>query len=452
MPRKLGRRLIEELRARPSSGWDGRRFARRQRDRPELTAREWEVLGAHRSAAADVGGRTAARHLRGHGPTPCLLGDPQARRPEPLERRRLLSGRSTRGSMTGGARTARLPPAPTHGAGAVVGLLRTGTAARGLRAAARRAAATAPARCPRSASMRASTSQCFQLVRSRPRHGARRRRRAPPSPSRSSTSARWTYPVAAQGATSTAWSRRPPPRRGPRRSAALARPHLHGGGEHGELDGQASSAATASGARRTIARRRGRRPAPAATRPERERHAATAVDSHIQSTPAQTQYTSSAAAAPGRGAAAGVVGRPYRGAHGRRAGACRAPDDKARARAARARSGSRGTASGRRGRSTRGAGRGSRRTRTSPRRCPERIAPRTCPARRSRARAGAAERRAARRVAGERRVGLWKLPMPGSRERGSHGDGGRAAPRRRRRRARRARAGDMRTARCRPAR
>jgi len=44
VPRALGRRLIEELRARPSSGLEGRRFARRQRDRPELTAREWEVL------------------------------------------------------------------------------------------------------------------------------------------------------------------------------------------------------------------------------------------------------------------------------------------------------------------------------------------------------------------------------------------------------------------------
>ena len=36
VPRALGRRLIEELRARSSSGWEGRRFARRQRDRPEL--------------------------------------------------------------------------------------------------------------------------------------------------------------------------------------------------------------------------------------------------------------------------------------------------------------------------------------------------------------------------------------------------------------------------------
>jgi DNA-binding NarL/FixJ family response regulator len=71
VPRALGRRLIEELRARPSSGWEGPRFARRQRGRPELTAREWEVLQllAERLSTAAVGRRlgiseiTVRRHV-----------------------------------------------------------------------------------------------------------------------------------------------------------------------------------------------------------------------------------------------------------------------------------------------------------------------------------------------------------------------------------------------------
>jgi DNA-binding NarL/FixJ family response regulator len=71
VPRALGRRLIEELRARPSSGWEGPRFARRQRDRPELTAREWEVLQllAERLSTSAVGRRlgiseiTVRRHI-----------------------------------------------------------------------------------------------------------------------------------------------------------------------------------------------------------------------------------------------------------------------------------------------------------------------------------------------------------------------------------------------------
>jgi two-component system nitrate/nitrite response regulator NarL len=70
VPRALGRRLIEELRARPT-GWDGPRFAPRQRDRPELTAREWEVLQllAERLSTAAVGKRrgiseiTVRRHI-----------------------------------------------------------------------------------------------------------------------------------------------------------------------------------------------------------------------------------------------------------------------------------------------------------------------------------------------------------------------------------------------------
>jgi DNA-binding NarL/FixJ family response regulator len=71
VPRALGRRLIEELRARPSSGLEGPRFARRQRGRPELTAREWEVLQllAERLSTAAVGQRlgiseiTVRRHI-----------------------------------------------------------------------------------------------------------------------------------------------------------------------------------------------------------------------------------------------------------------------------------------------------------------------------------------------------------------------------------------------------
>jgi DNA-binding CsgD family transcriptional regulator len=71
VPRTVERRLIEELRARPSSGWEGSRFARRQRDRPELTAREWEVLQllAERLSTAAVGQRlgiseiTVRRHI-----------------------------------------------------------------------------------------------------------------------------------------------------------------------------------------------------------------------------------------------------------------------------------------------------------------------------------------------------------------------------------------------------
>jgi DNA-binding NarL/FixJ family response regulator len=71
VPRAVGRRLIEELRARPSSGWEGPRFARRQRGRPELTAREWEVLQllAERLSTAAVGQRlgiseiTVRRHI-----------------------------------------------------------------------------------------------------------------------------------------------------------------------------------------------------------------------------------------------------------------------------------------------------------------------------------------------------------------------------------------------------
>jgi len=71
VPRAVGRRLIEELRARPSSSWDGSRLARRQRDRPELTAREWEVLQllAERLSTAAVGQRlgiseiTVRRHI-----------------------------------------------------------------------------------------------------------------------------------------------------------------------------------------------------------------------------------------------------------------------------------------------------------------------------------------------------------------------------------------------------
>jgi two-component system nitrate/nitrite response regulator NarL len=71
VPRALGRRLIEELRARSSSGWEGPRFARRQRDRPELTAREWEVLQlvAERLSTSAVGQRlgiseiTVRRHI-----------------------------------------------------------------------------------------------------------------------------------------------------------------------------------------------------------------------------------------------------------------------------------------------------------------------------------------------------------------------------------------------------
>ena len=71
VPRALGRRLIEELRARSSSGWEGPRFARRQRDRPELTAREWEVLQlvAERLSTSAIGQRlgisdiTVRRHI-----------------------------------------------------------------------------------------------------------------------------------------------------------------------------------------------------------------------------------------------------------------------------------------------------------------------------------------------------------------------------------------------------
>jgi two-component system nitrate/nitrite response regulator NarL len=71
VPRALGRRLLEELRARSSSGWEGPRFARRQRDRPELTAREWEVLQlvAERLSTSAVGQRlgiseiTVRRHI-----------------------------------------------------------------------------------------------------------------------------------------------------------------------------------------------------------------------------------------------------------------------------------------------------------------------------------------------------------------------------------------------------
>jgi two-component system nitrate/nitrite response regulator NarL len=72
VPRALGRRLIEELRARPSSGREGGpRFARRQRDRSELTAREWEVLQllAERLSTTAVGQRlgisevTVRRHI-----------------------------------------------------------------------------------------------------------------------------------------------------------------------------------------------------------------------------------------------------------------------------------------------------------------------------------------------------------------------------------------------------
>jgi len=71
VPRALGRRLIEELRARSSSGGEGPRFARRRRDRPELTAREWEVLQlvAERLSTSAVGQRlgiseiTVRRHM-----------------------------------------------------------------------------------------------------------------------------------------------------------------------------------------------------------------------------------------------------------------------------------------------------------------------------------------------------------------------------------------------------
>jgi DNA-binding NarL/FixJ family response regulator len=70
VPRALGRRLIEELRSR-SGVWEGPRFARRQRDRPELTAREWEVLQllAERLSTSAVGKRlgiseiTVRRHI-----------------------------------------------------------------------------------------------------------------------------------------------------------------------------------------------------------------------------------------------------------------------------------------------------------------------------------------------------------------------------------------------------
>ena len=71
VPRALGRRLIEELRARSSSGGEGPRIARRERDRPELTAREWEVLQlvAERLSTSAVGQRlgiseiTVRRHM-----------------------------------------------------------------------------------------------------------------------------------------------------------------------------------------------------------------------------------------------------------------------------------------------------------------------------------------------------------------------------------------------------
>ena len=70
VPRSLGRRLIEDLRAHSSGGWENPRFAR-QRDRPELTPREWEVLQlvAERLPTSAVGQRlgiseiTVRRHI-----------------------------------------------------------------------------------------------------------------------------------------------------------------------------------------------------------------------------------------------------------------------------------------------------------------------------------------------------------------------------------------------------
>jgi DNA-binding NarL/FixJ family response regulator len=72
VPRALGRRLIEELRAHHATEWDTPRFARpRHGARAELTAREWEVLQliAERMATATVARRlgiseiTVRRHI-----------------------------------------------------------------------------------------------------------------------------------------------------------------------------------------------------------------------------------------------------------------------------------------------------------------------------------------------------------------------------------------------------